>query len=357
MSQYWKDMFISNDNNNNNKNNIIISKNTPVSYPKGKNITIVNGINEENYDEVRSFINQHNCMSTGNSTLISKNKLMTYMRFDNISLIMRSNNNNKIIGTLISLILPIKINDDIINHGCTTYLNVHTMLRGHGLCMSMIRGSIEFGFKRNIYCDYHTVPFKLGDNSFPISSWYRPLNLKQAVKLGFIYPDYDNPRKNKTNKLKYRTSLPKNHSYFQLIPTENHYQTYIKLLADKKFVFYPDIELWKKWITHFPTFIIYKQQQIVGIVSLNKIECQLQDKIATIANPIICLGDMKSVLPVLIHLTHKLEYEIIYFHQYGDIKLEDMERMHCVKTNADVWFSLYNNRIKLNANDIATPFL
>ena len=132
---------------------------------------------------------------------------------------------------------------------------------------------------------------------------------------------------------------------------------YLQLTDDKKFAFYPDLLLWEKWINIFNTYLIYKNNKPIGVVSLNTIHCIITsaNQEGRIANPIICNGDTNIVLPVLLYIVNKLSYDVIYFHQYGDVTVKNMESINCIKTESDMWFSLYNNRIKLELKDISVP--
>ena len=123
--------------------------------------------------------------------------------------------------------------------------------------------------------------------------------------------------------------------------------------------FCPDISLWTRWIKGFDTYVIYNNNIKVGIISLNIIHCIIATtgNEGRIATPIICNGDMKSVIPVLVNIVDIKEYDVLYFHQYGDVKTKHLESINCIKTDHTMWFSLYNNKIKIKPSDISVPFL
>lgn len=351
MCSYWSEMAISD-----NHEGLIISKDPPPPYNDDKKIIISYNLSEGEYEEVVSFVRVHNQMSTGNTTLLSKEDLVKYLSLDTTVVLMRSQNNNKLIGFVMSIKLPILNNNkELVDHGCTTFMVIHSSLRGFGMCMGLIRALTQLGYERGIYCDYHTIPMKLGSNSIKLNSWYRPLNLTNSVNLGFLYPNYDNPRNVRRNRLKYNTNLPPNITYKKI--NSGYLEFYRMLVVAKRFVFYPENDLWERWISLFDTYIISHEGNEVGLVSLNKIECivkttNMEGKIVT---PVICLGQIDIVLSSLFHISKNLGYDVIYFHEYGDIKREHMERFNCVPTNADVWFGLYNNAIELSPNDISVP--
>ena len=369
---YWSDMFIksskssksiqpnSTQPNSTQPNQIIISKEPPVPYDKGsKNFTLFEGITPSQYQEVSAFIEQHNCMSTGNTTLLPTTELERYLNMENISVLMRGNNQNKLMGTILSLVLPIKIEKKIITHGCTTFLNVHPAIRGFGMCMALIRGLAGFGYKKKVYCDYHMVAFKLGDNSVKLNSWYRPINLNRCKDLGFLYHGCNDSRSSIKNRLKYTNDLRGSMNFVKVGNDEDQYKYYLETVKNKKFVFYPDIDLWKKWITSFPTYIIYNNSAKVGIVSLNTTYCVIESTGGTgkVCFPIICNGDMEYVLPVLNHIARIEKYDVVYFHQHGDVTQSALESINAIKTDTTLWFSLYNNSIDLDSSDIYAPLL
>nr|QBK91439.1 MAG: hypothetical protein LCPAC302_00590 [Pithovirus LCPAC302] len=362
MSGYWSDMFIDK---NNQCDTFIISKENPIEYDNNNNnIKLYKGIKLEEYEEVSEFISKNNKMSSDNTTLLPVDEIIKLLNFDTVSILMRGKN-NRLIGVIISVSLPIMCNKkEIIIHGCTTFLNVHSKLRGHGLCMALIRELISYGYQDNIYCDYHTVPFSIGSNSFRLKAYYRPINLFSCKRLGFIFPDHDNPRKLTKTRLKYRTAFPKNCKIIKVDLNNHNIESSLKyyhtLIKNKKFSFYPDNNLWLKWTKTFPTFVVYIRDVEVGIISMHSIYC-LIDKTqeeGVIGTPVICNGDMNIVLPVLLNLAkEEFKYDLVYFHSYGDITEESMIENNCIEADSDMWFSLYNNRIKIKSSDISVPLL
>lgn len=391
-SKYWSEMFLSGFNNPGGSNNseeesgFIISKEEPVEYKGNKKITfdLIDLINDTDKnrirDEVSEFYSNYNRMSTGNTTLLPRSELDRYLSLDNVSILMRSSKSNHLIGSIISLEIPVinKSSDgkkrELITHGCTTFLTVHPSIRNHGMCMALIRRLIGEGFKRGVYCDYHTVSFKLGDNSIPLRSWYRPLNLSRSIELGFYFPDCWNQGMKTRNRLRYKTKLP---SHLDYIGVSEHQvdlslNLYRSLSEGKRFLFYPDRAGWKKWVKAFPTYIIRRNSIPVGIVSLNTVYCVIgsskpeessekesseSSEKGKLVTPVVCLGDMKSVIPVLIHLGHKEGYDVLYLYEYGDVTEEILLSVNAIRTDNINWFSLYNNKIELTKEDISVPIL
>jgi hypothetical protein len=346
------------------ESNFIISKDSPVKYNEGKKIVLHRGIKQEEYGEVSAFYQKYNRMCTGNTTLVPESELKRYLALDNSSVLMRSPN-GKLMGTIISLVLPIKNKsetaEEVILHGCTTFLAVHPAVRGHGLCMGLIRELINYGYEDGIYCDYHMVAFKIGNNSIPINSWFRPIKLSRSDELGFMYPGSNDPRSKTKNRLKYRCKLPLNHR-IEMVESDNlslsltYYKDKVK---NYKFVFWPDIEIWEKWVKSFPTYLIYNGENVVGITTVNTVYCVIETTGETgkILFPIICEGDMKSVMPCLCYIGLDLDYDLLYFYEHGSITPDALNKINAVKTSTKLWFSLYNNCIKIKPSDLHSPML
>lgn len=376
-SKYWSEMNILSNSVSDSVDTgkgFIISKEPPVKYQDDKKVILSEGITENEYEEVASFYQKYNRMSTGNTTLLPVEELKRYLSLNNISLLMRSSN-GMLIGTIISIIIPVKNRsgqqEEIIIHGCTTFLAVHPTLRKMGLCMALIRKLIELGYERGLYCDYHMVSFPIGSNSVSINSWYRPINLTRAKELGFLYAGLKDPHNSTKLRLKYTTKLPLNHSY--VVVNSNNINIslkyYKKLVTDRIFSFWPDKKLWLEWTKAFPTYLIYNgddnnnnnnnNKKIVGIVSLNTIYCVITETKETgkILFPIICDGEMESVMSVICSIAKDLDYDVVYFHQHGNISDNNLDNINAIKTTTKLFFSLYNNNIKLSSEDINVPLL
>lgn len=356
--KYWSEMFISSSKTENNTDSLIISTEEPVKYTEERPI-IYSHISTDNYEEVSAFYSEQNKMKSGNITLLPVPELTKYLSLNNYSVIIR-NQTGKLLGSIISLNLPIRANGEILYHGCTTFLTIHKSIQGHGLCMALIRKLIEKGYQDKIYCSYYTIPFQLGANSLKIDCYYRPIVLSKCVELGFVYPDYNNIRMKTKNRLLYSVKKPLHFNYRKATSEDLAY--YRQVTKDKKFVFYPDEVLWEQFIKLFPTYIISYQEEKVGIVAFNTVYCSMQTNnsnnkstIGKIAMPIICNGDMNLILSVLPSIV--CDHDVLYIYCCGDMSSEVLFKKNYLKTDNSVWFSLYNNRMNLDVRDLSVPIL
>lgn len=124
-----------------------------------------------------NFINQHGCTNDGNITEMSTEILDRLLSLPTILILLMNNNN--IIGTIISII--IRINIDILS-SYTTFLCIDIKYRKQGLALMLINAAKEEGFKKNVTHGYYMTYKNINNN---IKSWYRPINIKNAVNAGF----------------------------------------------------------------------------------------------------------------------------------------------------------------------------
>lgn len=369
ISKYWKDMFILKEDNDGDSNNIIISVDQPSQYTDNKNVIYDRDISKQQVkEEVIQFITTHNITASGNTTLLSLDELDKYLNLGARFLLLRSHTTKKsLIGVVMTLPLPVRVYKkgyyQVLTHGYTTFLNIHTSLQGHGLCMALIRQLIADGYEDGIYCDYHIIPTKIGENSLLLDSWYRPINLSKCINSGFIFPGYNQDRNKNKNRLRYNTRLPPGIDCIKVnhINAENSLNWYLATVADKHFAFYPDLNFWERWTKTFDTYIVKDGQEIVGLFSLSKAEVYIKstNSQAILAIPLLYVKSNDTsnnkVLKSLLHIAASKNYDVLYTYQYGYITDNDLESIQAIKTTTKLYFSMYNNSICLDREDIVAP--
>ena len=348
----------------------IVSLDKPIDYDRKKKVIIEREIKD--YDEVYMFIRDHNKMDSGNYTLLPKSEIERFIRLGCYSILMRGEENKKLYGTIFSIPLPIRcsitfaINDEeeltkdkIITHGCTSFLNVHSKLRGFNMCMVLIRDLANMAYENNIYCSYQMTSFKLCDTSFTISSYFRPINLLNSLALGFVFPEYADIKNFHNSRMKYKCKVPKGYSLKRVSNQnmEKALQFYISLNVNKKFVFYPDIKLFSKWIQEFPTYIVSNEKKKVGIFSITKIFSRMGNDVdGNLCLPLIFNAtDKVPVLKCLLSVAEERGHDVLYTYSVGDLDEKTLESVNAVETPKKTWFSLYNNSMKLTPKDLYIP--
>ena len=364
MSKFWDQMFISKDE----EEKGIISKDPPIPFQDvEKKIKLNRDLISDEYEEFCNFISSQNKMSSGNYTLLPIEELKKYIFLNAKIVTLRGGNKHSLLGTILSIPIPIKckINnkEEIITHGCTTFLNIHKILRSHGLAMALIRELIEWGYQDKIYCDYHTTDNPIGKNSIQISSWYRVLNLPKSIGLGFTIPDFNKPHLFAKNRVKYNTKGASGFKYHKIKDSNIGcaLEFYRNKTKDKKFVFYPDLDIFEKWVKSFPTYIVKTNKKIVGLFSYNSLYCRMDETLeGKLCLPLIFISELefkKEVLRTLINLSNLQEYDCLYMYEIGDLDRYLLESVNALETVKKSWVSLYNNGIKLNPKDIYVPLI
>ena len=351
----------------------IISLAPPIEYTEQKNIILSRGIKKEEYDEIYEFLRDQNEMSSGNFTLFPKDEIARYMRFNSLAVLMRSSKSNALLGTIFSMIFPInclnntedissqEITENIISHGCTTFLNVHKKLRKHGLCMALIRDLTKYAYENKIYCSYSLTSFPLSPKSFEITAWYRPLNLARSVGLGFTYPNWNIPSEFLKNRVLYNTKMPKKYTCERVTNNklELSHSFYRKQIKDKKFAFMPDITFFNKWIQEYPTFLVSENKIPVGLFSIGSVYCRmvsgLDGRLALSLLFVSLPEQSPKVMKSMIYTANEREYDALYMHEVGDITREILEEINAIETPGKSYFSLYNNSMILTPSDLYIP--
>jgi hypothetical protein len=190
------------------------------------------------YDEIYEFLRDQNITASGACTLFPKSEIQRYRKMGAIGVLMRGPS-GKLIGTIFSIPFPIKcsFSSEPVTHGCTTFLNVHEKLRGHGLCKSLIKELSLYGYENNHLCGYFLNSFKLTPTSIPITSWYHPIDLPKTVALGFGFPNWNSPSHFHENRIKYSCKLPKEWKC-KIVTTkksETILELYQSFVSEKKF--------------------------------------------------------------------------------------------------------------------------
>lgn len=395
----WNEMLISNNPQNKQEENTgnkeekeicVISKERPVEYT-GENkriMKIYREFKKEEYEEIFEFNKIHNKLVSGNITLLNFSLLNKFSSLGMYSVLARGGTKNAIIGMILSLPLPITLKgvkkeqkEEKEIFGVTSFLTVHEKLRTKGLAMALIRELTLLGHENSIYCSYFTSPKKIGTNSISLTSWYRPLNLPKTVGLGFLYPNWNDIPSFKSNMTKYACRSPKDKNYRVIRLAENSEKTtlafnfYTENTKNKRFVFSPDLLLFKKWVKNFPTFAVSyseiinkknKRETIVGIFCYMGV----QSHMATGLEGLLCLPLMfvsleehrENVMRMLIHTAHEEQFDVLYGYCVGDLCSSPslLENTNCIiqtqnSQNIGTYFSIYNHTINIQPEDLYVP--
>lgn len=368
----WDEMFIYKERK---EEENIISRESPPEYTgeNKKSLKLYREFKKEEYEEIFEFNKTHNKLSSGNVTFLTPAQLSKFSTLGMYSVLARGGAKDAIIGTILSLPLPINCGasaaTNVFVFGVTSYLTVHEKLRDKNIAMALIRELAIVGYQNSIYCSYFTSPKKIGENSIELTSWFRPLNLPRTIGLGFLYPNWNHIPSFKENMAKYACKAVKNYKTVRL--TENSekcvaaFNFYIENIKGKKFAFSPDISLFKKWVKAFPTFSVVCSRNIVGVFSYMSV----QSKMATGLEGLLCLPlifvsskdekHKENCMKTLIHTAHEEQFDVLYGYVVGGFTFSDLlENTKCItqpQSSVPTYFSVYNHTISLTPEDLYVP--
>lgn len=385
-SFYWDQMLI-------NKNSIytndfIISQEPPnffskkILYKLDKNICI-HSLHDKNINlthilkKLSNFYKKNNKLKTGNTILLEPNDILKYIDL-NAELVILTKN-KKILGSMLSVHIPIKINfnikiNDIVEKsekykkilpdnsdgkniifGCTTFLNNDKRYRGKGLGMVMIQKSLQIAYEEGVLTAYFLNRVKRCKNSVPIRNWYFPINLIKCDKCGIGY----DKKYRGYYKLKYNPKyniVKVTHKNLKL-----SLNAYLELVKNKKFYMIPDLNYWRIWITLFNTYIIKKNDEIISVFTINYFNNLLPNKnrlkygqiMLYVTNSNYSVDNIKILL-----YTAKVEnYDIMHLQEIGDITNFILKKISAVDSKLYDYLNFYNSTIQLKNTDLYIPLI
>lgn len=362
-SKHWNDMFILHENKHISP---IISYTKPPSIECPDDFYITHEIDDE--DSFIQFINQNNRTSTGNITMLTHELLKSYIQLNSLFLILKERKNNTIVGTLITIPIPIHFYESINNNEindfisefstCTTFLCISEHLRKKGLAIFLMKKMTEYGYDKGLLTSYYVVPFKIGQNSIPIFSWYRPIKLDRARKIGFECPSFkkNNDRTERRDRLRYQIRLS-SRIKIERIDEDRDFDFYFSLINNKKLYYSPTKDHLRLWTSQFPTFIVIENGRKIGLFSYYDIQVKLMKtgEISKIAHLLFCQGKQPETIQACLY--NSKEYDVLYGYRIGDITDEIINQINGFKTDRRLWLSFYNIGLKFNENEISIPFL
>ena len=272
---------------------------------------------------------------------------------------------NEIIGSIISIFLPIHINtnlekniiqtsdrinkitNDAIFFPCASFLIVDDKYRGKGYGMSLIQESLLVNHEIGGLAAFFINNVSRCDNSIPLYTWYYPLNFHKLDACNFVYP--------KNYKHCFQITYDKEIKKVDGNNIELTYKFYMNYLKNKTFYFSPSLEYWKKWITCFPTYLIFKENQIIGLFSYNSILLKFPSCRDYMNQGILltCIGKQPDVLNASISQARSM-FDNLNIFEIGDINMSLLKSVFA-QGSSKGYINFYNTRLKIKAEDFYTP--
>ena len=382
MSKYWNKMeimrqgkrFLKNEKEKGNDGELFISQDRPAFFVNKDYYTVKTSSNYDFSDNERKSIadfygNNYRIDRSNNTIMVSKNDLD---RFLNTRCELLTLHTDKLIGSIVSLIIPLHINvpgidnkilvdqgdrinfyksdANVIVFACASFLILDSKMRGKGMGMALIQESLQILYDNGGLGAYFINKVSRCDNSLSLVSWYYPLNFDKLDACKYDYSrDY---------KSYFVNNLEGVGLDVKKVVEENAriaYDFYFNSMKGKKFYFSPSYEYWLKWLESFPTYILLEKSEIVGLFCFNSdnIRYPLHRVELMTGKLIICIGKQPETLKSSLFIAKSL-YDMLTLYQVGDLNEKVLTSVFAQKSHKS-YINFFNTRLLLSASDFHAP--
>jgi hypothetical protein len=300
-------------------------------------------ISDETINKFILFVNTYNHVHGCNITRINREI------FDNIRTIESGLTilllDEMLIGTIITLIYPFCYKDIDARTSYTTYLCIHPKFRNHGLAMALIRSSINIGATRaEYYHGYYLTPEPHWEPKRKMESWYRPINVKAALKAGFQMDTFNRGQKNVSLKrlgLIYYVKEP-NSSCVPVDPVGD-YTDAVKALKQKNFYMAPSMEEWQGMCRLYDIYRVVDDFFFLFIT-----EVEVIDTKEIVNNAYLALATSPDLLQHALWVSKQRECVLLCGLYFGYITHDKVFDDKGSTTTAESYLEMYNCRKEID---------
>jgi len=338
-SKYWGKLF------KNNSNSFSFSHRKDYIIKKSSDYQF----NEIELNEISQFYAKKYRVNKSNIT--QNVTLSDFKRYFNlgIELLAIYSMSNELFGVIISFYVPIFFSDNLKqSFPYTSFLVVDDKYRGKGFGMALIQESLKV--LHTFKCDgaYFVNNVPRGKNSIKMFTWFYPFNFSKIRSSGFLYPaGYEN-----NFQIKYEDRIEK------ATKDNNGYQFYIDYLVSKNLnelnniYFSPSIIYWEKWIEVFHTYLVYQNEKIIGLFSIDTNILYGRNYLNQ-ANLLICIGQQPETINASITMTRK-NFDVLIMHELGDLTYNLLKSIFAQGLYSN-YINFYNTDLKLTSKDFYMP--
>jgi hypothetical protein len=367
MSKYWNRINIFREDNREDRLFLVEEKVTVFNEKDDcKFITINSG---DDLQEISEFYCK-NCriLKSPNTIQNSSQDLFRFLNVDAGLTIVKKDEH--IIGSIISFLIPISvfgfanknIHSERLNKiktknsfvfACTSYFILEDKFRRKGYGMALIQKNFHTFHDSGGLGSYFINKVSRSNNSISFNTWYFPTNVDNLDICKYPYPkDY------KVYFIEKLESFSKIKNDIFLVDYDNCKNAYdfcFQQLEKKKFYFSPSYEYWIKWIESFPTYISYKNGNIVGIFSFNneKIKYIYSKQNINLGKLLLCLGNQPNTLIDAI-CKGRQSYDLLNLYDLGDLTSKLLSSVFAQKAQKQ-YINFYNTSLKLAPSDFYAP--
>jgi hypothetical protein len=322
---------------------------------------------------ISKFIETHDRTESGNITELSSESFGRF--FETPCFIGILLKNGEILGTMITIIMRVKIDDREFITTYTTFLCIHKDHRDSGLAMILIRSIMREGYQKyGIQHGYYMTSNTHHSVHSEIKSWYRPINIKRASAAGFTLQTFDRRGDRQSvamrQKLAYHVSkpspLPVLGSYYEVMDImKKRSNGVVKdpqdltpgpfLFGDKKGLLGKLCldPTYQEFIWLSKCFDIYTVGDY-GIFMLFPMTTYISGTGRRVRNAQVALmvGD---ILPQALWIANEKGYDLLYGWCSSDVTSEKVISIRGLITTAKSYLELYNTKKIINNNDMMVP--
>jgi hypothetical protein len=324
---------------------------------------------DKELEEISSFYNKNYRIGKSNNTIIlSVSDLNRFIFISSELLTIKQE--NRLIGSVISILLPIAINTNLKIHtlqlserfklgnensvmfACTSFLILEEKFRGKGKGMALIQESLQILHDNGGLGAYFINSVSRCKNSILLNSWYYPLNFQKLDSCKFNYS-----REYKSYFIKHLNEGGKSANIIKICEENSKiaYDFYMDYMRDKKFYFTPNYEYWLKWILSFDTYILIQETKIVGLFCFNNNYIRYPlNKIELYTGILLfCIGKQPDTLLSALTTAQTL-YDIITLYEVGDLTKKILSNVFAQKSHT-CHINFFNTSLQLSSEEFYSP--
>lgn len=395
MSKFWNKMAIlreakkynknlnkkGEENEEDEENSLYISQDKPAFFVN-KDYYNVKTSSRDKYSETEiaelsDFYNKNFRVGKSNNTnIVSEEELYKYLSLSSEMLTIRKD--SKLLGCMISIYIPTHVNiqykqsqvcqcekfdemcsDNSTVFGCASFLILDESYKGKGLGMALIQESLQSFYEQGGLGAYFVNTVSRCDNSIKFQTWYFPFSFSKLNRCKYNYPkDYTQYFIQKLEDIKKENlEIRKVKEEIRNVKAENvraAYDFYILQGKDKKFFFIPSFEYWHKWISCFPTYIVLKNNAIIGLFCFRDSAIKYYNKNEIkVGLTLLCIGEQPYTLKCTLLKASEL-YDIINFYELADLNKALLSSILAQKGQIR-YINFYNTRLNLQASEFYAP--
>lgn len=315
---------------------VYITNDIPPDFTLPEDINTVIYHNQSPFDQVTKtnimkFIQNNNTTFTGNVTELSQKSFDRILSGSYLIVVLKTN--DKIIGTIISLIFRAKFQETELLTTYTSFLCIDMNYRKQGFAQILIKAIMEEGYLlHNIQHGYYLTFHPQHEINSKISSWYRPINTDKIRSAEFTLRTFQNDTKFSKQRIFYHISKP------SIIPIKaDSYEKVLSIYQKGDFYLCPTKPEYESLFKCFDIYIVNNN----SLFMLFPLSSVLGGRRITIAQVTMMIGDC---LPHALWIANEMNYDLLHGYCNSDINPEKVTNIKGTITESELYLEYHNTR-------------